>query len=279
MIMREMDEVAVITGGAGELGLECARHFKRCSVLLSDIAELPLERAAQSLRDGGYNVHTLRCDLTSANGAMQLASATEKLGRFGVLVHAAGVAPPVNPEVLIKVNLLGTINVLDAFEPLASQDAVAICIASLAGHRRLAATFDDELRSPDGPHLTARAGSHAPQVDPSRLAYAISKRGVIVQCQTRSASWSARGARVVSLSPGVIADTCMGAARAKAASPNVPAECDIGKHAVARAVALLSSADARAVTGCDLLVDGGFLARVNTQWPPERREMWHGIRQ
>lgn len=278
VIMRDITEVAVITGGAGELGLECARKFRHCSILLSDVAELPLERAGHSLRDEGFNVHTFRCDLTSADGAQQLAATAERLGRLRALVHAAGVAPPANPELLLRVNLLGTINVLNAFERLALQDTAAICIASLAGHRRLAAKFDNEVLSANVGRLVALVQSHVPQIDPSRLAYAISKRGVIVQCQARSVRWSAAGARVLSISPGIIGDTSMGAARTRASSQESTAPPDISKHHVAAAVALLSSPDARSVTGCDLLVDGGFLAQVNAQWSQERSEQWHGIR-
>ena len=43
--------------------------------------------------------------------------------------------------------------------------------------------------------------------------YSISKRGVMLECRRRAAAWGARGARIVSVSPGLVVDTAIGAGR------------------------------------------------------------------
>ena len=46
------------------------------------------------------------------------------------------------------------------------------------------------------------------------VTYSLSKRGVIVEVRKRAAEWGARGARIVSVSPGLVVDTAIGQAAA-----------------------------------------------------------------
>jgi meso-butanediol dehydrogenase/(S,S)-butanediol dehydrogenase/diacetyl reductase len=88
---------------------------------------------------------------------------------------------------------------------------------------------------------------------------------------TRIASLGARGARVNSISPGVVA-TEMGAAELDGPNGNVMramvAGSGLGRvgtaEDVAAAVSFLLSRDAAFITGTDLLVDGGVVASIAT---------------
>jgi NAD(P)-dependent dehydrogenase (short-subunit alcohol dehydrogenase family) len=97
------------------------------------------------------------------------------------------------------------------------------------------------------------------------IAYAVSKRGVIRLVERRARVWGAAGARLVSVSPGVI-DTPMGRLE-DANEPSmatVVAESALRREGradeVAAVAAFLASDAASFVTGTDVLVDGGTVA-------------------
>ena len=232
-----------------------------------------LEEAARAL---GGDVHTAVCDVTDPASVAALADAASALGPLGALVHTAGLAPPAphDPRRVLDVNLAGTARVLDAFVELAVPGTVAVCIASLAGHRAFAADYDELLADPLAPDLYDRLDG----ADVLRT-YSISKRGVMLECRRRAAQWGAKGARIVSVSPGLVVDTSIGQA---AATIHAGAYADqsalkrAGMAAdIAGAVAFLTSEDASYVTGCDLLVDGGVVAHTLHHAEPTDREKWN----
>jgi NAD(P)-dependent dehydrogenase (short-subunit alcohol dehydrogenase family) len=102
-------------------------------------------------------------------------------------------------------------------------------------------------------------------------AYSVAKRGNQLRVQAASASWGARGARINSVSPGVIstpmgrrelegaAGEQMRAMIAASGTRRVGTSSDI-----AGAVAFLLGPDASFITGTDLLVDGGVIAAVRS---------------
>lgn len=168
-------------------------------------------------------------------------------------------------ERVYAVDLLGTALVLDAFLPLAVEGTAAVVIASMAG---------DQVQLP--PELERRLAIvptvqlvdfiKERQADDSVQAYCISKRGNQLRVQAVAASWAARGARVVSISPGLIA-TPMG--RLEQAHPRgVEFRKMSGVQRfgtpddIAAAIEWLISPAASYVTGTDLRVDGGAVAKV-----------------
>ena len=109
-----------------------------------------------------------------------------------------------------------------------------------------------------------------PFLDSSNLAgygYAFAKRGVMLLCEKMSASWGERGARIVSLSPG-ITDTSMGRIELEK-NPVMKSLLDMsplkrmGKpEEIAGVVNFLLSEDASYITGVDIRVDGGVVSAV-----------------
>lgn len=277
------EPLVVITGAAGNLALACARRFRESRLLLTDANAARMDVAVNSLANDGIRVQSMVADITTSAGAQAIAKAASDSGPAGALIHAAGVAPPSPPELIMAVNLFGTANLLAAFEPLLHRAFTGVVLASLAAHRRLAAELDDLTLDPKGSpaELTARVMARYPTLSASRLAYAVSKRGTVLQVKKHALTWARVGARLVSISPGIIADTAMGMHRGAQAPSAGDAEIDIRygmSTEIASAVWLAASLDASLVNGTDILVDGGYLASVDTAYPPSKRDDWHQLR-
>ena len=259
--------LVVITGGAGGVGLAAARMVVPTNpVLLVDRNEQSLERAVKELDGSGEHVEALVCDITISQDVAAVAARSAELGSLSLLLHTAGLSPSMaDARTILRVNALGTAEVLNAFEPLLVRGSVTVVIASMAGHRRRAFDFDHLLSGPlDEPALDALVEAAA---DQSRPAYALSKRFCVREVERRASSWGEKGARIVSISPGVI-DTEMGQLETGAVGRGNPA-ASLGVAAVQRlatpdeiagAALLLADRNASYVTGTDLLVDGGTIA-------------------
>jgi NAD(P)-dependent dehydrogenase (short-subunit alcohol dehydrogenase family) len=115
---------------------------------------------------------------------------------------------------------------------------------------------------------------HAQKLAEPGIAYGIAKQANHIRVRAASAQWGRRGARINSISPGVIS-TPMG--QQELASPvgdgmramvAASATSRLGTpDDIASATAFLLSPDASFITGTDLLVDGGVIGAIKTRRP------------
>ncbi len=139
-------QVAVVTGAASGIGLAMAESFAELGldVVLADIDEDHLSRAASRITDGGGSALPIRTDVRSVEQVNDLSVATlDHFGRVDVVANNAGVvAVGLTWEIedsvwdwVLGVNLRGVINGLRAFVPhLISQNSGHVVnTASMAG--------------------------------------------------------------------------------------------------------------------------------------------------
>jgi NAD(P)-dependent dehydrogenase (short-subunit alcohol dehydrogenase family) len=251
----------VVIGASSGMGRAVARRLApRGPLLLADRDHDGAKTVAAEL---GGDVTTIRCDVTDDGDVETLATAADRLG---ALVLTAGLSPHMGAgRTILAVNLLGADRVLRAFEPILEPGSAAVCFASMAAHLIPADPAVDALIDhPESPTLLDDLAALG-LVDHSGLAYAVSKRGVIRLVQRRAALWGAAGARLLSLSPGII-DTPMG----RLEDGHEPAMADMVTasplarqgHAdeVAAVAAFLVSTEASYMTAVDVLVDGGTVS-------------------
>src|SRR6218665_1368124 len=114
---RPMTRVAVITGGAGGIGLATARVVGRDSaVVLCDVRPERLDAPAGALSELGIDFTTVHCDVTNRVAVEALYATAAEIGRLSAVVHAAGVSPSMGgAEYVMRTNTLGTINVGEVF--------------------------------------------------------------------------------------------------------------------------------------------------------------------
>jgi NAD(P)-dependent dehydrogenase (short-subunit alcohol dehydrogenase family) len=276
--------VSVVTGGAGAMGSACAHTLAETVdvVLLTDCDGNQLEAAAEQMgRETSATVVTLTGDVSDPMFVDELASRAGELGRLHSLVHTAGLSPSMAGwKDILRVDLVASARLLDAFLACAAPGSVAVCVASLAGHMgTFEPAMDTLLDMPFDADLESRF--HAligAEPDPGTT-YRLAKRGVIRLCERAALPWGAKGGRVVSVSPGLI-DTAMGRLELQ----NNPIKQWMAEltpvggdrtgtdtllpgltNDIADVVAFLCSDRASFISGCDVRVDGGLTAAMNVQ--------------
>lgn len=276
---RDVRGVVAITGGGGGMGRACARLMgggRR--VVLGDALPQGLEAALQELREAGIEAHGRECDVTDPESVAEFAQLASRAGPLDALVHTAGLSSSMgSAQRILEVDLVGTAIVLDAFLPLARPGAAAVCIASMAAHRNGPQAHDELLLEPRRADFLERVEAAVP-LD-SGKAYDLAKRGVIVQCERRAQAWAQRGARIVSLSPGLI-ETPMGerakSGRGREIVAIAPLQRTGTAEEIAEVVAFLCSERARYITGCDVRVDGGTIAAMRHSVSDQVASAWNG---
>jgi len=193
------------------------------------------------------------------------------------MAHTAGLSPSqASAESILAVDLLGTALVLQEFGEVIAPGGAGVVIASMAGHILPPLSAEQE-------HSLAHTAAHklltldfvSPQrITESGIAYGIAKQANHIRISAASAQWGRRGARINSISPGIIS-TPMG--QQELASPvgdgmrAMIAASATGRlgtpEDIALAAAFLLGPDASFITGTDLLVDGGVIAAIKAGRP------------
>ncbi|WP_405392342.1 SDR family oxidoreductase [Streptomyces sp. NBC_01102] len=266
---RERD-VVVVTG-AGGMGAAIARRLgSGRTLILADASDPPLDRLVGALRAEGHVVRGVITDVSDRSAVDDLARTAAGEGRIAAVVHTAGVSPATaSARTIMAVNLLGTAHVIEAFEPVASPGTSLVCVSSMAGHYASLSREDEALLASAPAEDLLGLASVTAVGDEATAAYILSKRGNHLRVQAAALAWNLRGARINSISPGVIS-TAM--SKAEAESPSgarmlrMLQDCGAGRTGtpaeIADAVAFLGGPGAGYITGTDLLVDGGQAAWI-----------------
>jgi NAD(P)-dependent dehydrogenase (short-subunit alcohol dehydrogenase family) len=265
-----MSEVTVVIG-AGQIGQAIARRVSAGKhVLLADLHEDSADAAAQVLADAGFDVSTAAVDVSSRESVHALAGAAAVLGDITGVIHAAGVSPSqAAPEVILRVDLYGTALVLEEFGNIIAPGGSAVVIASQSGHRlgALTAEQDAALATTPADELLSLPMLQPAQVTDSLQAYQLAKRGNSLRVMAEAVRWGKRGARVNTISPGIIITPL---ARDELTGPRgegyrrmlelSPAGRAGTPDEVGTVGALLMGHDGAFITGSDFLMDGGVTA-------------------
>jgi NAD(P)-dependent dehydrogenase (short-subunit alcohol dehydrogenase family) len=258
--------------GIGGIGLAIARRLGPGSTLvLADYSVQVLASAAQDLRDEGHQVITQEVNVSDTASVAALARAAADVGPVTTVVHTAGLSPvQAAPGAILAVDLLGTATVLDAFEDVIVAGGSGVFIASMAGHMTpLPTEVEQALSTTPTAELLALPFLSSAAITTTTGAYGVSKRANHLRVAAAAHGWGQRGARVNSISPGIIA-TSMG--QAELASPAGKAmramisASAAGRQGTAEDIAaaadFLTGPHATFITGTDLLVDGGVVAAL-----------------
>jgi len=269
----QQQDIVVITGGAGGMGLITAKILGADHrVILCDVNPQRLESACAELREQGIHCEAKTCDITELQSVTELAAYAAQQGTLKAVVHTAGLSPQMaNPETIMRVNALGTININNAFLQVAGEGFAMVNVASMAGHmlpvlllpsRSYPLAFSDTDRF--FRKMMARCNL-LPKKARTGMAYSISKNFVMWYSKALAGRYGEKGARILSVSPGTI-DTAMGRLEEKSGSAKLLDFAALKRFGrpeeVAELLAFCASDKASYMTGIDIPCDGGVIACI-----------------
>ncbi len=198
----------IIVLGAGSIGQAIARRVSAGKhVVLADLRQENAGAAAKVLGDAGFEVSTARVDVSSRASAHALVEVATTIGAVTGVIHAAGVSPTqASPATILEVDLYGTALVLEEFGDVIARGGAGVVIASQSGHRLPALTAEQNkaLATTPADELLALPMLQPDKVSDPLHAYQISKRGNSLRVMAEAVRWGKRGARVNTISPGII---------------------------------------------------------------------------
>ena len=265
-----MTQVVVVIG-AGSIGQAIARRVGAGKhVLLADLRQDNVDAAANALSNARFEVSTAIVDVSSRESVRALVERATAIGAITGVIHAAGVSPTqASPSTILRVDLYGTALVLEEFGNVIADGGAGVVISSQSGHRLPALTpeQDKALATTPTEELLALPMLQPDQVTDSLHAYQVSKRGNSLRVMAEAVRWGKRGARVNTISPGIIFTPL---AKDELSGPRGAGYrrmielCAAGRGGtpdeVATVGALLMGPDGAFITGSDFLMDGGVTA-------------------
>ncbi|MFC5746285.1 SDR family oxidoreductase [Actinomadura rugatobispora] len=270
-----MTTVGIATGAGRGMGLACARRLGPLvdHLVLVDRDEAAVSAAAKELSGAGPVAEPFVLDVTDAEGLARLAARVGELGTLRAVAHAAGISPTMADwRRILTVDLVGTALLAEALRPLATAGTAMVHFASMAPllspdepDPAALEVLDDPLGEDFADRLRAAVG---PSIEDPGLAYSWAKRGVHRFVRKEAVRLGPVGARVCSVSPGLI-DTPQGRQEAEKHTSmqmllqRTPLAREGRPEEVAAVVGFALSDDASFLNGIDLLVDGGVMAAIN----------------
>ena len=261
----------IVVIGAGSIGQAIARRVSAGKhVVLADLRLENADAAAKVLSEAGFEASTATVDVSSRASVHALVETATAIGEVTGVIHAAGVSPSqAAPATILAVDLYGTALVLEEFGNVIARGGSCVVIASMSGHRlpALTAEQDKALATTLTDDLLALPMLQPDQVTDPLHAYQVSKRCNSLRVMAESVRWGKRGARVNTISPGIIITPL---AKDELTGPRGAGYrrmielCPTGRAGTPDEVgtvgALLMGADGAFITGSDFLMDGGVTA-------------------
>ena len=239
-------KVALITGGARGQGAAHARRLAEegARVITGDVLDADGEATGAELRADGLAVDYLHLDVTSpADWADAVGAATERHGGLDVLVNNAGIVH-VNP--LLE-------ETVDDWNRLLAVNVTGVLLGMQAAIPALQARGGGSIVNISSIFGLAGASGY--------VAYCASKAAVVGITRTAALEHAADRIRVNAVCPGGVRTAMNENEEGTGVVPLTPMGRRADVREITGTVLYLASDDSTFVTGTEIVVDGGYLAR------------------
>lgn len=257
--------------GAGQIGMAIARRMGYgMKIVIGDYNTENAEKISEIMNNAGFDTTTMKVDLSSRDDIKNFIAEGQKYGNIKMLVNSAGVSPSqASIEQILKVDLYGTAVLLEEVGKVISDRGVGVTISSQSGKRmpQLTPEQDEQLACTPTEELLSLEILNSENIKDTLHAYQLAKRCNEKRVMFESVRWGERGARINSISPGIIVTPLaideFNGIRGDFYK-NMFAKCPAGRPGTADEVAnvaeLLMSDKGAFITGTDFMCDGGATA-------------------
>ena len=265
-----MKNVVLLTG-AGQIGMAIARRIGYGKkIVVGDKKIENAEAICKIMTNAGFDCTPFVADISSRESIRGIIAECQKYGEIAYLVNAAGVSPSQAPvEAILKVDLYGTAVLLEEVGKVIKTGGVGVTISSQSGHRmkQLTPEEDELLATTPTEELLQLEILRPENIRDTLHAYQMAKRCNKKRVMFEAVRWGARGARINSISPGIIVTPLaideFNGIRGDFYK-NMFAKCPAHRPGTADEVAnvaeLLLGNKGAFITGADFLIDGGATA-------------------
>lgn len=250
-MQRLQGRVALVTGAASGIGQAIATRLasEGAAVLVTDVQDDAGTEVAQGIVIAGSRAAYVHLDVASeAEWRSAVASAVEMFGRLDILVNNAGMGDLATIE---KTSL-------EDWQRTIAIDQTGVFLSMKSAAAALAASGHGSVVNISSIFGTSGGFGTSP-------AYHAAKGAVRTLTKNTALHWVDRGVRVNSVHPGFIDTPILASAKGtpfEQAMLDVTSMGRLGLPAeVAAGVAYLASDDASFITGLELYIDGGYMAR------------------
>ncbi|MDE6485841.1 MAG: SDR family oxidoreductase [Duncaniella sp.] len=266
-----MNKNVMILSGAGQIGMAIARRVGYgMKIVIGDKSIANAVAISDIMNKAGFDTVAVETDLSSRDSILGIIAEAKKYGEITMLVNAAGVSPSqASVEAILKVDLYGTAVLLEEVGKVIAEGGTGVTISSQSGHRMPALLPEQDrlLAMTPTEELLSLPMLQPENIENSLHAYQMAKRCNVKRVMAESVKWGERGARINSISPGIIVTPL---AVDEFNGPrgdfykNMFAKCPAGRPGTADEVAnvaeLLMRPQGAFITGADFLIDGGATA-------------------
>ena len=270
--------ITVVTGGHGGMGKAICRELgKDSAIVLAGRNEKKMAAAKEQFEELGIESYICKTDIGDAAQTEALAAYAASLGEVRRVIHTSGVSPSdTGTENIIRINAVGTVNMVKAFYPVLAEGGVMINFSSVAAYTMpQTEAWTQAFESWDQPDfydkmlaLAGEAEDEESEFFRAGLAYAMSKKFVIYFTQKNVSRFAEKHCRILSISPG-----CYLTPMHQKLIDNQPETAEnqlelipAGRwghpYEMGALTAFLCSAGAGYINGVDILADGGQNAGV-----------------
>ena len=261
----------ILWTGAGQIGMAIARRLGYGKKIV--VGDKNIENAnaiAKIMNEAGFDVEPMECDISSRESILHLIKKGQEYGEIAMLINSAGVSPSQAPiERILNVDLYGTAVLLEEVGKVIKEGGTGVTISSQSGHRmeQLGTVIDEQLATTPTEELLKLDVLQPKNIRDTLHAYQLAKRCNEKRVMAESVKWGDRGARINSISPGIIVTPLaideFNGIRGDFYK-NMFAKCPAGRPGTADEVAnvaeLLMTEKGAFITGADFLIDGGATA-------------------
>lgn len=266
----ESTKKVVVLFGAGAIGVTIARKVGSGKhILVADLKAENAKKVADTLEMSGYDSSIITCNISSKEDIVKVARKAMEIGEVTNLIQAAGVSPSQAPvETILKCDLYGTAVILEEFGKIIAKGGSCIVISSQSGHRLPALTMEENHQlatTPVDELLSLPIVKQTMELGDTLRAYQISKRGNVLRVSGQAPVWGNRGARINSISPGIVITPLAheelngprGAGYRAMLAKNPVRRAGTPDEVSGLAAFLMNNDEAGYITGADFLQDGG----------------------